>query len=435
MTDERALFTSSLDLSLHPMINVKEKLKEQYYFILEYFVKNQFDHKFTDARLEQYRTMLLIKGGPSEKNLKAAGCIKSMINSRLQPWRKKYRYWLLCDIALILMNEERTDRAAEEMMSYMSKRRRQKFAILLRALKDDNMDISHLAFAETMVEQYRKNRRFGEQTLHRYIVTANMSAGKSTLINALTGKLLARTSQEVCTGNVCYIYNKVFEDGRIHLENEALTINADQRELDNFSWDLKTSIAAYFQTIAHTEQRFCIIDTPGVNSAMNQNHGKISREALSAESYERVIYVFNASKLGTDEEIAHLRWISENVPKEKIIFVVNKLDNFKAADDSISDSMEGVRNDLAAFGFEHPILCPISAYFALLIKMKANGRQMTDDEMDEYALYLKKFKKPAYDLSGYYENAQVEAGDSEILSMSKKCGLYGLEKILFGGTT
>ena len=65
------------------------------------------------------------------------------------------------------------------MMSYMSKRRQQKFAILLRALKDDNMDISHLAFAETMVEQYRKNRRFGEQTLHRYIVTANMSAGKS----------------------------------------------------------------------------------------------------------------------------------------------------------------------------------------------------------------------------------------------------------------
>lgn len=76
----------------------------------------------------------------------------------------------------------------------------------------------------------------------------------------------------------------------------------------------------------------------------------------------------------------------------------------------------------------------MSAYFALLIKMKENGDEMTDDEMDEYSLYTKKFKKPAYDLSKYYEDVYGEAGDSETVIMSKKCGLYGLEKILFGGT-
>ncbi|NBH13135.1 hypothetical protein D3Z36_02760 [Lachnospiraceae bacterium] len=435
MTEETVLFASAVDLSRHPMKYEKSKRREQYYLILEYFVKKQLDNKFTAARLQQYRAKLQIKDQPAKADTKITANIQSMINSRVQPWRKKYRYWLMCDIALIVMDGQLIDRAAEELTSYMTKRQQQKFAVLLRALKDDSADVSALAFAEKMVEQYRKNRRFGEQILHRYIVTANMSAGKSTLINALIGKPLARTSQEVCTGNACYLYNKVFEDGRIHLENDTFTINAAHKELSNFSWDRKTSIAAYFHTLEHTEKRLCIIDTPGVNSAVNRNHGKISREALSTEAYEKAIYVLNANKLGTEEEIAHLRWVSENVPKEKMIFVLNKLDDFKAADDNIQDSIEGVKNDLAELGFERPLICPISAYFALLIKMKAGGAQMTEDEQDEYALYLKKFMKPAYDLSKYYENIQTEAGDSEILSMSKKCGLYGLEKILYGGTT
>ena len=45
-------------------------------------------------------------------------------------------------------------------------------------------------------------------------VIATMSSGKSTLINALIGKPLARTSQEVCTGNLNYLYNKPFEDAK-----------------------------------------------------------------------------------------------------------------------------------------------------------------------------------------------------------------------------
>ena len=59
-----------------------------------------------------------------------------------------------------------------------------------------------------MIKQDRLKKTFVSQKERRVIVTANMSAGKSTLINALIGKPLARTSQEVCTGNVCYLFNK-----------------------------------------------------------------------------------------------------------------------------------------------------------------------------------------------------------------------------------
>ena len=59
---------------------------------------------------------------------------------------------------------------------------------------------------------------------------------------------------------------------------------------------------------------------------------------------------------------------------------------------------------------------------------------MTEDEEDEYAFYVRKFQRPAYNLVKYYEGVREEEGEAEAVRMSKKCGLYGLEKILFGGT-
>ena len=119
--------------------------------------------------------------------------------------------------------------------------------------------------------------------------------------------------------------------------------------------------------------RICIIDTPGVNSVIDINHKKITRQVLKEENYNKLIYVLNANKLGTDEEKEQLQWVAENVAKEKVIFVLNKIDYFKTIDDSIEESINGVKNDLYLLGYKEPIICPFSAYFAYLIKLKENG--------------------------------------------------------------
>lgn len=438
MIDETAMFASSVDLDSHPMEDAKARIKQQYYLVLEELVKKQLDNKYTAARLEQYRAKLLMSPDPVPKDARTENRIektaRSVINSHFRPWRKKYRYWLMCDAALILLDEGLINNAASQMCSYMTKRQGRQFGVLLKALKEDAADTAPVLFAEGLISQYRRNRAFACRPLKKLIVTANMSAGKSTLINALVGKPLTKTSQEVCTGNLCYLYNKPYEDRRVHLENGAFTNHASQGDLRDISWDVQTSIASYFRGIEDIRERFCIIDTPGVNSAIHRKHGRMTREALRSGQYEKVLCILNANKLGTDEEIAHMKWIAENVPKEKAIFILNKLDDFKAADDDIAASVEGVKGDLISLGFGAPAICPVSAYFALLIKMKENGDEMTEDEEEEYSLYLKKFKRPAYDLSKYYEGVHEEEGEGELISMSKKCGLYGLEKRLFGGT-
>ena len=40
---------------------------------------------------------------------------------------------------------------------------------------------------------------------------------------------------------------------------------------------------------------------------------------------------------------------------------------------------------------------------------------------------------PVYDFLKYYEGIEEDKKDDEMILMSKKCGLYGLENILFGG--
>ncbi|GHU34066.1 hypothetical protein AGMMS50256_27190 [Betaproteobacteria bacterium] len=161
----------------------------------------------------------------------------------------------------------------------------------------------------------------------------------------------------------------------------------------------------------------------------------MARKTLADESYEKLIYVLNANKLGTDEEFRYLKYVSKNVPKEKLIFVLNKLDDFKKGEDSIAKSIDGVRNDLRGIGYENPVICPLSAYFALLIKMKQNSETLTEDEQDVYDFYVKKFSKLEYNLSYYYGEALVkkQKDSDDITAMSIRCGLYGLENMLFEG--
>ena len=138
----------------------------------------------------------------------------------------------------------------------------------------------------------------------------------------------------------------------------------------------------------------------------------------------------NANKLGSDEEIAYLKWISKNVPAGKVIFVLNKLDDFKSSEDSIASSMESVRSDLEKLGYDHPVIFPISAYFGYLLKREKQGKTLTEDEADELAFLKKKFLKAEYNLSAFYGESHC---GNDFEGYMKRSGLYYLEKKLYGG--
>ena len=167
----------------------------------------------------------------------------------------------------------------------------------------------------------------------------------------------------------------------------------------------------------------CIIDTPGVDAALYKEHSKRAHNALLNDDYDTIIYVVSPTRLGTDAEKKHLQWVAQNLQKDKIIFVLNKLDDYHDFSDSIEESVHDFKEDLLKIGFENPVICPISAYFSYLLKMRMTGQALSEDESDEYALYAKKFKRSAYDLSHYYDGVQCLPTDSDVYKR-QHCSIF-----------
>lgn len=433
------LFVTALDTREHPIKKARKKIQAEYITTLTYIIEkaigegssNQIEtKKYITERLRLYQTQLFADTAIATATEKTGyNCLAAFS----KPWRRKYRFMLVCDAALILFEESLVLHAIEIIKGRLSTNRKTDIE-QVTSLLHDNRDIEKKYLsASPLIQQVRANKDFFAKEERRIIVTANMSAGKSTLINALIGKPIARTAQEVCTGNVCYLFNKPYEDGNIHLSTQSLNLRATTDDLHGYDWNGHISIASYFAGITPGNPRLCIIDTPGVDAAFYKEHSKRAHNALLDDSYDTIIYVVSPTRLGTDAEKKHLQWVVQNLPEEKIIFVLNKVDDYRIFSDNIEESVDGLKEDLLKAGFTNPAIYPISAYFSYLLKLRITGQALSEDEADEYDLYAKKFKRPSYDLSHYYESIQCLPTDSEEIVLSKRAGLYGLEKIIYGG--
>lgn len=433
------LFVEALSTQAHPIKKAKKKIRAEYITALTYIVEKTFSEtncyqaeteSIISKHLHLYQNQLfadICVEGIDEKNG------KHCLTTFSKPWRNKYRFMLICDVALIIFDEELVSVAMGIIKEGLAAKR-QADVEQITALLKNNQDVEKRYLpASMLINQYRANKEFIAKPERRIIVTANMSAGKSTLINALIGKPIARTSQEVCTGNICCLFNKAYEDDNVHLSAQDINLSATAEDLHEYDWSGPIFIASYFAGIVPNIPHLCVIDTPGVDAALYKAHSKIAHNALLNDDYDTIIYVVSPTRLGTDAEKKHLRWVAQNLQKEKVIFVLNKLDDYHDFADSIEESIHDLKEDLLKSGFDNPIICPISAYFSYLLKMKITGQNLSEDEKDEYAVYAKKFKKPAYDLSHYYKGVKCLPSDSEEIALSKCVGLYGLEMMIYGG--
>jgi len=435
-------FIATIDLSYHPLIKPYGNRPVKYYAILEYFTRQiDSDSIFVSARLNEYKKKMLKDSKAVKLNQENKKIIIQEVFDSLKGWLKNPEYLLLCDLSLILLDKKLIQKAYIKIKNSLAKTQATPLKNFKNIILTEKDFKAYPLFIQRAIQQYRSNRHFWAQKETRYVVSANMSAGKSTLINALVGKTISCMKSEATTASLHYIYNKVSEDGISSEWDGVLTLDADEERLMNYDSNNlsgKIHVATYFSTFVNkSDNRFCFIDTPGVNSAINKDHGEITRKTLSEEDYDKLIYIFNATQIGTDEEIRHLKFVAENVSKDKVIFVVNKLDDFNSKNDSISESIAGIRNDLISLGYVNPAIYPISAYFSLLIKKCFNGEELSEDENDLFVKFQKKFSRDFFNLSRYYppiKNLNKLTQD-ELTMLSIKCGLYGLENALYENST
>lgn len=213
-------------------------------------------------------------------------------------------------------------------------------------------------------------------------VIATMSSGKSTLINALLQQKLMPSKNEACTATITEIldtdeekYSAVVFDtdgGRITSIDELTYEIMDQLNADEKVGRIEAEGNIPFLDSDSTA--LCLVDTPGPNNAQNQQHKNTTYSAVNSDSNNLILYVLNATQLGTNDDDNLLKYVAEQIQKggkqarDRFLFVINKMDTFDPSSEKIEDTMKRVREYLAKHGIEEPQIYPCSASVALNIR-------------------------------------------------------------------
>ena len=258
---------------------------------------------------------------------------------------------------------------------------------------NSSCDKNVLKVPECLQKHRLLNISFKQQKQKRVLVVANVSAGKSTLINALLGYRFNNVRTTACTSRLCEIYNKPVEDGFTYLQSNHLQFDPN---IDAYSSDNACQVGMHFKsTLGDTN--ICLIDTPGVNNSTDTDHWKITTTAINRGAYDIVVFISNGKYNGTIDERKILEHIYKNC-KKPVLFVLNQLDTFKRSVDNIDKMIQGYMNEIKAIGFKNPQVYPVSAIYAFMLRHSSN---LDEDELDELELIKKRFSKDYYNLPKY----------------------------------
>ena len=240
-------------------------------------------------------------------------------------------------------------------------------------------------------------------------VVATMSSGKSTLINAMLGQELLPARNEATTAIVAKIHNrdsqKVFSvkaydnDRNIIEDSDHATIDV----LERLNANENLSIIELYGDIPYIHEYgmdVVLNDTPGPNNSATDEHRAHTYTLLNSDFKPMILYVFNATQLRTNDDNTLLNDVSRKInmagtqSKDRFLFVLNKAD---ALDPGKGETVEKAIADLKSYLAEHnirdPLIFPVSAQLAKVIRMKKNNISMSEDEEDFFDSKVKRTLK------------------------------------------
>lgn len=438
---EKWFLESAQMLKEHPILAEKISYKIRYINVLEYFFrKYSEDDIWANAMLQLYKKKLLNNTTDYTYGNVSLSKYKGVVATKFKPFKFfSYRYCLIFDCIFINAYGDRKkgEEIFDELVKIYNKRyeknMRQVFEFLYNP-KETHIDLEQIQYMKAC---WNKNRQFVETEPVKIIVTAAMSAGKSTLLNALIGKKVNRTQNDSCTAKLHYIVNKPFEDDLCYELDHALELDADDQTLmeDNANNENnEIVVGTYFRSINENPKRLWFVDTPGFNSSLDAHHKQITENVIQTEKTDMLIYLLNGENLGTYDDRNHLEFIADNY-HGKIVFVVNKVDRFRKKEDSVPETLETLAKDLERIGFKTPFVVPVSSYAAYLAKKDIFGEDLDEDELDEFERLKRKLQRPEYQFDAYYPiDAQKSVrikNDSDNYQLLLHSGILQLETIIY----
>lgn len=236
------------------------------------------------------------------------------------------------------------------------------------------------------------------------LVVASMSAGKSSLINALIGKELLPAGNEATTAKVARVTvcaktkpNAIAysHSGSVIASNNILCAEKIRE------WNRLDDIAAFDVVIPYSGGKlhsmlagYTLIDTPGANNSRDERHKERFINALKEYPKSPVIYVLNATQLGTTDDAEIIQTIREVNLKQSVIFVLNKVD---ALDEKRGETAKHyvalASKYLEGLGYKNAQIIPLMAQSALIAKKSLNHVELKRRERNILGAELVRFRE------------------------------------------
>lgn len=240
-------------------------------------------------------------------------------------------------------------------------------------------------------------------------VVATMSAGKSTLVNAMLGTKLMPSKQEACTAIITRIKDISQENvpfrAEVYSKENKLSETIEELTypvMDRLNADPNVSVinvSGNIPFVSSDDVSLVLIDTPGPNNSRDRRHEKVQSELLGKSSKALVLYIMTG-EFGTDDDNALLKRVAESMTvggkqsKDRFIFVVNKLDERKKEDGDTNQTLERIRSYLKTHGVANPNLFPASALPALNIRLiQGEAADVDEDTYDETETKVRKLNR------------------------------------------
>jgi GTPase SAR1 family protein len=277
---------------------------------------------------------------------------------------------------------------------------------------------------------------------YKIAVVANMSAGKSTFINALFGNCILPAYSHATTDCPIYIYSDdnpdndmaivEFADGKETVELPKEVVQKEikyyaQKDSDTLDEKYKNvkKIDLYwdFRVLQNSEKydiNFIIIDTPGPNNTDEHafKHSDITKNIILNEA-DMVLYLFDYGQLDANLESSEnnlwglIKQRKESHSNFEVFFVINKIDKAFEDNKKIEEvknasskeeyynnikkywfyhekkAVEKIKYSAVKYGFKSPNIFAVSSKY---IEYYRNKDNLNFDHLDDIDEFIKFFK-------------------------------------------
>ncbi len=284
-------------------------------------------------------------------------------------------------------------------------------------------------------------------------LVAPLSAGKSTVLNAILGRRLLPTACEAKTAVVtqividpdqrhysarCRKRNGGWDtlSGSITKERmEYLNdlIDVEDREGKRPAWEAIELRGRVFRAkddcsprFDHSYPRKIFTDTPGINNAQNEQHKELTNRLLLEGNQNLLLFLFTAENFQTEDTKHVLETILKALPDpNRLIFVCNRADEITMTYEAQYDKLKALLQD---YGISKPNLFLICAKAAELVRTyqydivcekEEELDLFTEDESAMLEGYIKKFAcRPGTRIGKFVKASEASGSDPALYHFS-----------------